>query len=64
MNELNYNEKKKYFNFLNNLAKKLTRVYFKKLQGSFKVDNKLKKKENMILLQISIELLKNLSEKK
>ena len=45
MNELNYNEKKKYFNFLNNLAKKLTRVYFKKLQGSFKVDNKLKKKE-------------------
>jgi len=44
MNELNYNEKKKYFNFLNSLAKKLTRIYFKKLQGSFKVDNKLKKK--------------------
>ena len=31
MNELNYNEKKKYFNFLNNLAKKLTRELLKNL---------------------------------
>ena len=43
MNNLSKNEKKKYFNFLNKLAKKLTKIYFQKYQGSFKVDNKLKK---------------------
>ena len=42
MNELDYKEKKKYFDFLNVLAKKLTKIYFNKFKGSFKVDNKLK----------------------
>ena len=43
MNNLSKNEKKKYFNFLDKLAKKLTKIYFQKYRGSFKVDNKLKK---------------------
>ncbi len=33
-----------YYNFLNSLAKELTRYYYKKLNKTFKVSNKLKGK--------------------
>ena len=34
----------KYYNFLNSLPKKLNKLYFSKLKGKFKLDNKSKKK--------------------
>ena len=44
MNSLNSKEYKNYANFLNNLAKDLTRFYYLKLDKAFKVSNKLKGK--------------------
>ena len=44
MNSLNSKECKNYANFLNNLAKDLTRFYYLKLDKAFKVSNKLKGK--------------------
>ena len=44
MSNLSNKEKTKYYNFLNNLAKKLTKIYFSKFQGTFKIHNKLKNK--------------------
>jgi histidinol phosphatase-like enzyme (inositol monophosphatase family) len=44
MNSLNLKEYKIYANFLNNLAKKLTKFYYLKLNKTFKVSNKLKGK--------------------
>ncbi len=37
-------EKLKYYKFLNSLPKKLNKLYFSKLKGKFKLDNKLKNK--------------------
>ena len=42
MIKLKSSEYKKYSKFLNNLANKLTRFYFLKLNKPFKVSNKLK----------------------
>ena len=42
MNTLNSKEYKPYVSFLNKLAKELTKHYFSKLNGTFKVSNKLK----------------------
>ena len=44
MSNLTNKEKTKYYNFLNSLAKKLTKVYFSKFKRSFKIYNKLKNK--------------------
>ena len=44
MNSLNSKEYKIYANFLNNLAKELTKFYYLKLNKTFKVSNKLKGK--------------------
>ena len=44
MNLLNSKEQKLYANFLNKLAKDLTKHYYSKLNGTFKVSNKLKGK--------------------
>tara|TARA_B100000787_G_scaffold49449_1_gene35561 strand:+ start:42 stop:848 length:807 start_codon:yes stop_codon:yes gene_type:complete len=44
MNPLNSKEYKIYVNFLNNLAKELTKFYYLKLNKTFKVSNKLKGK--------------------
>ena len=44
MNLLNSKEQKLYANFLNKLAKDLTKHYYSKLNGIFKVSNKLKGK--------------------
>jgi len=44
MNSLNSKEYKIYANFLNNLAKELTKFYYSKLNKTFKVSNKLKGK--------------------
>ena len=44
MTKLKSSEYKKYSKFLNNLANKLTRFYFLKLNKPFKVSNKLKGK--------------------
>jgi histidinol phosphatase-like enzyme (inositol monophosphatase family) len=44
MNSLNSKEYKIYANFLNNLAKELTKFYYLKLNKTFKVTNKLKGK--------------------
>jgi len=44
MNNLTNKEKTKYYNFLNSLAKKLTKIYFSKFKGLFKIYNKLKNK--------------------
>ena len=48
-----------YANFLNRLAKDLTKFYYEKLNKTFKVSNK-KKTQGMILLQHQIRLLKDL----
>ena len=44
MSSLNSKEYKIYANFLNNLAKELTKFYYLKLNKTFKVSNKLKGK--------------------
>ena len=44
MNLLNLKEYKLYANFLNTLAKDLTKFYYSKLNKTFKVSNKLKGK--------------------
>ena len=44
MNSLNSKEYKIYANFLNNLAKELTKFYYLKLNKTFKITNKLKGK--------------------
>ena len=44
MNLLNSKEHKLYANFLNKLAKELTKHYYSRLNGTFKVSNKLKGK--------------------
>ena len=44
MNESEFKSYKKYYNFLNKLAKELTNFYYKKLDKPFKVTNKLRGK--------------------
>ena len=44
MSQLNLNKYKVYANFLNTLARELTKHYYSKLNGAFKVSNKLKEK--------------------
>ena len=44
MNKIEKKIKLKYYKFLNSLPKKLNYVYFSKLQGKFKLNNKSKKK--------------------
>ena len=44
MNKTNKKNKLKYYKFLNSLPKKLNKIYFFKLKGKFKVNNKSKKK--------------------
>ena len=44
MNKTNKKNKLKYYKFLNSLPKKLNELYFFKLKGKFKVNNKSKKK--------------------
>ena len=42
MSNLNSSDFKKYSNFIDSLAKKLTKFYYSKLSGTFKISNKLK----------------------
>ena len=42
MNESKFKSYKNYYNFLNKLAKELTNFYYKKLNKSFKLNNKIK----------------------
>mgnify|MGYP006092629061 CR=1 FL=1 len=44
MNKINKKDKLKYYKFLNLLPKKLNKLYFSKLKGKFKLNNKSKKK--------------------
>jgi len=44
MNKINKKNKIKYYKFLNSLPKKLNKLYFSKLKGKFKLNNKSKKK--------------------
>tara|TARA_Y100000590_G_scaffold373986_1_gene438135 strand:- start:291 stop:1103 length:813 start_codon:yes stop_codon:yes gene_type:complete len=43
MNKINKKDKLNYYRFLNSLPKKLNRLYFRKLSGKFKLNNKSKK---------------------
>ena len=49
MNKINNKDKLNYYKFLNSLPKKLNKLYFRKLKGKFKLNNKSKKK--MVLIQ-------------
>ena len=42
MSNLNSSDFKKYSSFVDSLAKKLTKFYYSKLSGTFKISNKLK----------------------
>jgi len=44
MNKINNKDKLNYYKFLNSLPKKLNKLYFRKLKGKFKLNNKSKKK--------------------
>jgi len=44
MYKIKKKDKLNYFNFLNSLPKKINKLYFKKLKGKFKLNNKSKKK--------------------
>ena len=44
MNKINKKNKLKYYKFLNSLPGKLNKLYFSKLKGKFKLNNKSKKK--------------------
>ncbi len=44
MNKIQKKDKINYYNFLNSLPKKINRLYFGKLKGKFKINNKSKKK--------------------
>ena len=44
MNKINKKNKLKYYKFLNSLPEKLNKLYFSKLKGKFKLNNKSKKK--------------------
>ena len=44
MNKITTKDKLNYYNFLNSLPKKLNKLYFEKLIGKFKLNNKSKKK--------------------
>ena len=44
MNKIEKKIKLKYYKFLNSLPKKLNHLYFSKLKGKFKLNNKSKKK--------------------
>ena len=46
MNEISKKDQLVYFNFLNSLPKKINKLYFSKLKGKFKLNNKSKKKSN------------------
>ncbi len=45
MNTINKKDKFKYYNFLNSLPKKINKLYFSKLKGEFKLNNKSKNKK-------------------
>ena len=44
MDNINKKDQLKYYKFLNSLPKKLNKLYFSKLKGKFKLNNKSKKK--------------------
>tara|TARA_Y100001970_G_scaffold289991_1_gene422072 strand:+ start:1228 stop:2043 length:816 start_codon:yes stop_codon:yes gene_type:complete len=44
INKIKKVDRYKYYNFLNSIPKKINRLYFKKLKGNFKLNNKSKKK--------------------
>ena len=44
MDKINKKDQLKYYKFLNSLPKKLNKIYFSKLKGKFKLNNKSKKK--------------------
>ena len=44
MKPIKFSNHRIYYNFLNSLAKDLTKFYFKKLNKSFKITNKLRNK--------------------
>ena len=47
MNEISKKDKLVYYKFLNTLPKKINRLYFGKLKGKFKVNNKSKKNKGI-----------------
>ena len=44
MDKINKKDQLKYYKFLNSLPKKINKLYFGKLKGKFKLNNKSKKK--------------------
>ena len=56
MDNINKKDQLKYYKFLNSLPKKLNKLYFSKLKGKFKLNNKSKKKMALIQLQILTKL--------
>jgi len=44
MDKINKKDQLKYYNFLNSLPKKINKLYFSKLKGKFKLNNKSKKR--------------------
>ena len=52
MKELSKREKIIYYKFLNSLPGKINKLYFRKLKGKFKLNNKSKKKKDLTPLQI------------
>ena len=63
MDKINKKDQLKYYKFLNSLPKKLNKLYFSKLKGKFKLNNKSKKKNgfswiiDLIQLQILIKAI-------
>ena len=52
MNKIDKKNRLKYYKFLNSFPKKLNKLYFSKLIGEFKLNNKSKKK--IVLIQLPI----------
>ena len=68
MDKINKKDQLKYYKFLNSLPKKLNKLYFSKLKGKFKLNNKSKKKNGFdpvtnIDKSIEIFLRKEISKK-
>ena len=56
MDKINKKDQLKYYKFLNSLPKKINKLYFKKLIGKFKLNNKSNKKMVLILSLTLIKL--------
>ena len=46
MDKIKKKDQLNYFKFLNSLPKKINKLYFAKLKGKFKLNNKSKKRKN------------------